>query len=139
MPVCAPLRFVIKTNKGFQSGASQCLYIIGNMVNDRRKSPRVRVNLPARWEGAMSQGVATVTDLSQNGCFVLTGGTVEVKELIWIEVELPDGEMVPLWGEVVDAAYDIGFALKFNSGTGEGEARLRRFIEKIFVSDSRKK
>jgi PilZ domain len=108
------------------------------MIKDRRKFHRVRVSLPARWEGAMDQADATVTDLSQNGCFVLTGGTVELNELIWIEIVLPDGELVPLWGEVVDAAYDIGFALKFNSGTGEGEARLRRFIEKIFVSESRK-
>lgn len=108
------------------------------MVNDRRKAPRVRVNLPARWEGAMHQGIATVTDLSENGCFVLSGGTVEVKELIWLEIELPEGEMLRFWTEVVDAAYEIGFALRFNSGNEDAEARLRTFIETVFVSDSRK-
>jgi hypothetical protein len=108
------------------------------MVNERRKAPRVRVNLPARWEGAMPPGVATVTDLSENGCFVLSGGTVEVKELIWLEIELPEGELLRFWTEVVDAAYEIGFALKFNSGNEDAEARLHKFIETVFVSDSRK-
>jgi hypothetical protein len=108
------------------------------MVNDRRKSPRVRVNLPARWEGAMHQGVATITDLSQNGCFVLSGGTVEVKELIWLEIELPQGELLRFWTEVVDAAYEIGFAVRFNSGNEDAEARLRTYIETLFVSDGRK-
>lgn len=86
----------------------------------------------------MHQEVAEITDLSENGCFVLSGGTVEVKELIWIQIELPNRELIQLWGEVVDAAYDIGFALKFNSATGGGEARLREFIETVFASDSRK-
>ena len=108
------------------------------MINDRRKAPRVRVKLRARWEGALHQGLAEITDLSANGCFVLSGGTVEVKELIWIEIELPNRELIQLWGEVVDAAYDIGFALKFNSATGEGEARLKKYVETVFVSDSRK-
>src|SRR5262245_59524041 len=109
------------------------------MINDRRKAPRVRVKLRARWEGAMQQEVAEITDLSENGCFVLSGGSVEVKELIWIQVELPTGELIQLWGEVVDTGYDIGFALKFNSATGEGEARLRKYIKSVFASDSRKK
>ena len=87
----------------------------------------------------MHQGVATVTDLSERGCFVLSGGTVEVKELIWLEIELPDGELLRMWTEVVYAAYEIGFALKFNSGHGDGEARLRRYIENVFLHDSRKK
>ena len=86
----------------------------------------------------MHQEAAEITDLSENGCFVLTGGNVEVKELIWIEIELPNREVLQLWGEVVDAAYDIGFALKFNSATGEGEARLRKYIAAVFASDSRK-
>ena len=87
----------------------------------------------------MHQGIATVTDISLNGCFVLSGGTVELKELIWLEIELPTGEMLRLWTEVVDAAYEIGFAVKFNSGHGDDEALLRKYIENIFASDSRRK
>ena len=60
------------------------------MERDRRSAPRVRVKLPARWEGVLSRENATVTDLSRSGCFVLTGGKVEVKELVWLEIQLTD-------------------------------------------------
>ncbi|HEY3579134.1 MAG TPA: PilZ domain-containing protein [Pyrinomonadaceae bacterium] len=102
-------------------------------MKDRRSAPRVRVNLPARWEGVLSREKATVTDLSRSGCFVLTGGKVEVKELVHLEINLTDTQTVNFWGEVVDFASEIGFALKFNSSTPEDAAILARFLEKFFV------
>jgi len=105
-------------------------------MKDRRSAPRVRVNLPARWEGVLSRETATVTDLSRNGCFVLTGGKVEVKELVSLEINLTDTQTVHYWAEVVDAASEIGFALKFNSSSPEDEAILARFLEKFFLSES---
>lgn len=98
------------------------------MSKERRRAPRVKVNLQARWEGVLSQQEATITDLSKTGCFVLTGGKVEPKELVRLEIEAPDGEPFVLWAEVVEAAYEIGFAVKFTSMTDEDEQRLRRFI-----------
>ena len=108
-------------------------------MKDRRSAPRVRVNLPARWEGALSRENATVTDLSRSGCFVLTGGKVEVKELVWLEISLTELQKVNFWAEVVDAASEIGFALKFNSSSPEDEAILARFLEKFFHSDAQQK
>src|ERR1041385_1521947 len=87
------------------------------MEKERRSAPRARVKLAARWEGVTSRENATVTDLSRSGCFVLTGGTVEVKELVWLEIQLSEGETVNCWAEVVDRASEIGFALKFNSSS----------------------
>ena len=108
-------------------------------MHERRRAPRVRVNLPARWEGALHQETASVTDLSETGCFVLSGGAVQVKELIWLEIRLPEGDTLQFWGEVVDAAYEIGFAVKFNSIADDGEVRLKKFIQYVFASDTRKK
>jgi len=108
-------------------------------MQDRRSAPRVRVNLPARWEGALSRENATVTDLSRSGCFVLTGGKVEVKELVWLEINLTEMQKVNFWAEVVDQASEIGFALKFNSSSPEDEATLASFLEKFFHSDAQKK
>jgi hypothetical protein len=105
---------------------------------DRRKAPRVRVNLPARWEGVVSRENATVTDLSRNGCFVLTGGKVEVKELVSLEIHLTETQTVNFWAEVVDAASEIGFALKFNSSSPDDEATLASFLEKFFQTDAQK-
>lgn len=95
---------------------------------ERRRAPRVKVNLPTRWEGVLAQRDGAVTSLSINGCFVLTGGKVESKELIRLEMDLPDGQTIYLWSEVVDEAEDIGFAVRFTSMTDEEEEQLRRFI-----------
>src|SRR5215210_1688481 len=106
-------------------------------MNERRSSPRVRVNLPARWEGVLSRENATVTDLSRSGCFVLTGGKVEVKELVWLEIQLTDQQKVNFWAEVVNGASEIGFALKFDSSSPEDEAALAQFLEKIFQGQTK--
>ena len=102
------------------------------MEKDRRSAPRARVKLPARWEGVLSREKATVTDISRNGCFVLTGGNVEMKELVFLEIQLTEQQLVNFWGEVVNEASEIGFAVKFNSSSPEDEAALAKFLEGIF-------
>ncbi|MEN3325432.1 MAG: PilZ domain [Acidobacteriota bacterium] len=107
------------------------------MEKDRRSAPRARVKLSARWEGVLSRENATVTDLSRSGCFVLSGGKVEVKELVWIEIQLTDRQAVNFWAEVVNQASEIGFALKFNSSSPEDEAALAEFLDKIFQGQNK--
>ena len=107
------------------------------MERERRSAPRVRVKLPARWEGVLSRENATVTDLSRSGCFVLTGGKVEPKELVWLEIQLTDKQKVNFWAEVVNQASEIGFALKFNSSSPEDEAALAGFVDKILQSQKK--
>jgi hypothetical protein len=104
------------------------------MEKERRSAPRARVKLPARWQGVLSRENATITDISRSGCFVLTGGKVEVKELVSLEIQLPDQQPIHFWAEVVDEASDIGFALKFTSSTPEGEAALAKYLEAVFKS-----
>ena len=82
---------------------------------------------------------ATITDLSRNGCFVLTGGKVEVKELVWLEIQLTNKQTVNFWAEVVDQASEIGFALKFNSSSPEDEEALAKFLESIFQGQAKSK
>ena len=108
------------------------------MEKDRRSAPRARVKLAARWEGVLSRENATITDLSRNGCFVLTGGNVDVKELVWLEIQLTEQQKVNFWAEVVNQASEIGFALKFNSSSPEDEAALAKFLERIFQSQAQK-
>jgi len=109
------------------------------MEKDRRSAPRTRVKLPARWEGAVSRESATVTDLSRSGCFVLTGGKVEVKELVWLEINLNEQQTINFWAEVVEEASEIGFALKFNSSSPEDETALANYLEGLFQSQTSKK
>jgi hypothetical protein len=100
------------------------------MERERRSSPRVKVNLPARWQGAVSQNNdAAITDVSRGGCFVLTGGEVEVKELIWLEIDLPDSHTLGIWAEVVEEATEIGFAVRFNFISEEDREPLALYID----------
>lgn len=108
------------------------------MEKERRSAPRVRVNLPAHWEGVLSRNEATITDLSRNGCFILSGGKVELKELISMEMEIPDRGSIHIWAEVVDAASEIGFAVKFNSTSDDDEKILAAFLEECFKSMPKK-
>jgi PilZ domain len=108
------------------------------MERERRSAPRARVKLAARWEGVLSRENATVTDISRSGCFLLTGGKVEPKELVWVEIQLTDKQKVNFWAEVVNEASEIGFALKFNSSSPEDEAALAAFLERIFQSQGQK-
>jgi len=99
-------------------------------TNERRRTPRVKVNLRARWEGDLGQHEAEVTSLSKTGCFVLSGGKVKPKELIRLELMLPNEEIIHLWAEVVEEADEIGFALQFTSSEETYQARLENFLEK---------
>ena len=105
-------------------------------MNERRSAPRVRVNLPARWEGVLFRNKADVTDLSRSGCFILTGGKVENKELISLEIQLPSKHWVHFWAEVVDQATEIGFAVKFNASSDEDQQMLEEYIQKILKGSS---
>ena len=109
------------------------------MTKDRRSAPRVRVNLQARWEGALTNGKATITDISRNGCFVLSGGEVKIRELVWLEIELPSQHLLHFWAEVVDEASDIGFAVKFNSCSEEDQVRLTEYVDHVFTSEPTKR
>jgi hypothetical protein len=104
-------------------------------MDDTRKAPRIEVTLPARWEGVLDQRGGTVTSLSADGCFVLSGGEVKPGELLRIEIDLPYQESVYCWCEVTDQAGEIGFAVRFNLLEELGQARLAEFIQQ-FLSAS---
>jgi hypothetical protein len=100
------------------------------MRYDTRQAARIEVRLAARWEGVLEQREATITSLSRNGCFLLSGGEVKPNELLRLEIQLPDDEPVFCWGEVTDQAYDIGFAVRFTSPSDDqDQARLISFVE----------
>jgi hypothetical protein len=99
------------------------------MADERRKAPRLKVDFPVRWEGVLTQQVGTVTSISESGCFVLTAGQVQEKELIRLEIDFPDVGAVCFWSEVVDEAYEIGFAVRFTSASDEDMAILQSIIK----------
>ena len=96
---------------------------------EKREAERVQVSLDARWEGVLAQCGGTVVDLSRTGCFILTSDLAAQEELIRLEVELPTGGVIYLWGEVVYKISEMGFGIRF-TGVAEAErAMLELLIE----------
>ena len=81
-------------------------------MQERRAAERLRIDLDARWEGLRTEGRGAICDLSSLGCFVLTSGEVRSGELIRLEINAPL-EKASLWGQVVYAVAEIGFAIRF--------------------------
>ena len=96
-------------------------------MQERRAAERLRINLDARWEGLRTQSRGAVSDLSSLGCFVLTSGEVKPGELIRLEISFPQ-ELASVWGQVVYAVAEIGFAMRFVF-SGEDERILNRLTK----------
>ncbi|MET0622109.1 MAG: PilZ domain-containing protein [Pyrinomonadaceae bacterium] len=95
---------------------------------ERRRAKRYRVNLRARWEGQRASRDATVTDISEYGCFVLSDDLVERRETVKLVIELPRGGRITLWGTVVYKAEEIGFALNFERFADEDDRRRLEWL-----------
>jgi hypothetical protein len=94
-------------------------------MQERRAAERLRIDLNARWESLRSEGRGALCDLSSSGCFVLTSAEVSSGELIRLEIVLPV-KIASVWGQVVYAVTEMGFALRFAFG---GEDEQRQFEE----------
>jgi PilZ domain-containing protein len=99
-------------------------------MQERRTAERIRINLKARWEGLFSQGRGAICDLSPTGCFVLTGGEVTAGELVRLEMHSP-GRIDLVWGQVVYAVAEMGFALRFAFSADAEMRELDGLIETL--------
>jgi hypothetical protein len=99
-------------------------------MQERRTAPRFRTNLNVRWETLRTQGRGEVCDISSSGCFILTGGHVEDRELVHMEMLLPD-EVATLWGNVVYTISEMGFAVHFLRESGADERSLRVVLKNL--------
>ena len=91
---------------------------------DKRGAPRYRVDFRARWEGASGAGEGTVTDLSATGCFVLADtARARTNDLLRIDLYLPNGESITLWGTEVYTAEEIGFGVRFTEVPDEEDRK----------------
>ena len=96
-------------------------------MQERRTSERVRADLTVRWETLKAQGRGSVCDLSSSGCFVLTGGEVTSGELLRMDLISADG-IATLWGNVVYAISEMGFAVRFVFGSEADQQAVERII-----------
>ena len=98
------------------------------MSEERRKNPRIRLNLPARYDGLSGVQESRLEDISFGGCFVNTHAQVTIGEVISLEIQLPSGEWLRLHGQVTMYQPSIGFGVVFSSLSEDEERTLRLLI-----------
>ena len=103
-------------------------------MQERRAAERLRIDLKVRWEALRTQGRGAVCDLSSLGCFVLTSADVKPGDLIRIEIEFPR-KIAPLWGHVVYALEEMGFALRFVFADDSEKQSVSQLIESLNRSE----
>jgi hypothetical protein len=79
----------------------------------KRKYPRVRVPLEARWQGQSGKYEARVDEIGMGGCYIESLGQVTAGERIVFQVQTPDGRWLVLHGEIAYHHPAMGFGVRF--------------------------
>lgn len=80
---------------------------------ERRTTQRFKVTIDVDWETSSGRNAGTLSDISEQGCFVLGGGEIRDGESVKIFLPLGDGMKIQFSGEVTNHVFEIGFAVRF--------------------------
>ena len=81
---------------------------------ERRETNRYPVSVNIEWEVNTIRLPGTLSDVSFDGCFVLSSGEVTDGDTIRIFVPLADGMKVQFGGKITNHVFEIGFGVKFD-------------------------
>lgn len=81
---------------------------------ERRSMNRYPVEIAAEWQGSTGRQSGSISDVSLDGCFVLSSGDVNDGEHVRLYIPLADGMKVEFSGRVANHVFEIGFGLKFD-------------------------
>lgn len=96
--------------------------------SERRKAKRFSVAIDVEWENHSGRMPGTLSDISANGCFVLSAVDISDGEIVKIFLPLSDGMKVQFLGEVTNHVYEIGFAVRFVDLTAAQKDFLDKFV-----------
>lgn len=97
--------------------------------DERRRNKRFPLSLDIEWENHYGRRPGTLSDISEEGCFVLSEVDVSDGELVKIFIPLSDGMKVEFLGQVANFVYEIGFAVQFLSLSDAQKEFLTSFVE----------
>ncbi len=81
--------------------------------DERRGSVRYPVEMDIQWEAGNGRQPGSMSDVSLDGCFILSSGDVTDGVDVKIFVPLADGMKVQFDAKVANHVYEIGFGVKF--------------------------
>ncbi len=97
--------------------------------DDRRKVRRYAIDIDVEWENHDGRRPGTLSDISEDGCFILSEVDVTDAELVKIFIPLTDGMKVEFLGQVANFVYEIGFAVNFLRLSDSQREFLSNFVE----------
>lgn len=101
------------------------------MKHERRREPRLRVNLKTSLEVLADRHEAVIRDLSEKGCFVLTPWELSVGESVGVEVGRPGLLHMTLRGVVTRHVSGQGVGVRFKDMTATQQALLTKLIQSL--------
>lgn len=97
---------------------------------ERRNTDRNTVNIDVEWQGAEGRQLGTISDISLEGCFVLSSGDVVDGETVRIFIPLSEGMKVEFSGHIANHVVEIGFGVSFD----QLSAAQRDVIEQLLAA-----
>lgn len=101
------------------------------MSDDRRRDKRWDVCLDAVWNSRGGTSSARVTDLSEGGCYIDCLNQPHVGDILYLKLQLSNGDSLELTGEVAHQTPPLGFGLRFVDLTDEQLQKLNALIDHL--------
>lgn len=95
---------------------------------ERRGTNRNSVNIDVEWRGSGVRQPGTVSDISVDGCFVLSSGEVVDGEAVKVFLPLAEGMNVEFSGRVANHVVEIGFGVRFDRLTSAQRDLLTKLV-----------
>jgi hypothetical protein len=95
---------------------------------ERRTVNRYTVQADVEWQTAGERQSGTLSDISLDGCFVLSDGNVVDGEPVRIFIPLADGMKVEFTGRITNHVLEIGFGARFDKISAAQRDLLARLV-----------
>ena len=95
---------------------------------ERRRTNRYPVEVEVEWQDSVRRWPGSISDVSLNGCFVLSSGEVNDGDYVKIYVPLDDGAEAEFGGLVANHVLEIGFGLKFDQLSNDQRTVLATMV-----------
>ena len=81
---------------------------------ERRATNRYQVEVDVEWEGSNGRSPGSMSDVSLDGCFILSSGDVTDGDRVKLFVPFADGMKVEFGGRIANHVFEIGFGVRFD-------------------------
>lgn len=97
---------------------------------DRRSTERYKVTIDIEWSTSGGKKPGTLSDISINGCFVLSSADVLDGEKATLFFPIGDELVYEVQGVIENHVPEIGFALKFNELTQVQRSLIAKIVDR---------